>query len=234
MSDVRLPAEWEPQAGVQLTWPHPDSDWGSDYDMVEPCFVDIACAISRHERALIVAREAGHVGELLRLAGARIENVAVVEAPSNDSWARDHAPITVREDGQPVLLDFTFNGWGGKFPAELDNALSQRLKASGAFGETLLRRVNLVLEGGAIESDGVGTLLTTSQCLLTETRNPSLDRTGIEEQLGEHLGIARVLWLDNGHLEGDDTDGHVDTLARFCDAQTIAYVACDRREDPHF
>ncbi len=234
MADLRLPAEWEPQAGIQLTWPHADSDWGDALDVVEPCFVDIACAISRHEPVLVVAPDPDHVHELLRLSGANSAHVRIAQAPSNDAWARDHAPITVLEDGQPVLLDFVFNGWGRKFPAELDNALSRRLHAQGVFGGAPLRSIDFVLEGGAIDSDGAGTLLTTSQCLLTDTRNPAFDRPGIEEVLRAHLGVTRVLWLHSGCLEGDDTDSHIDTLARFCSADTIAYVGCDRREDPHY
>lgn len=234
MADLRLPAEWEPQGGVQLTWPHADSDWGDALDVVEPCFVDIACAISRHEPVLVVAPDPDHVHELLRLSGANSAHVRIAQAPSNDAWARDHAPITVLENGQPVLLDFVFNGWGRKFPAELDNALSRRLHAQGVFGGAPMRSIDFVLEGGAIDSDGAGTLLTTSQCLLTDTRNPAFDRPGIEEVLRAHLGVTRVLWLDSGSLEGDDTDSHIDTLARFCSADTIAYVGCDRREDPHY
>jgi agmatine deiminase len=234
MGDTRLPAEWESQAGVQLTWPHPDTDWGDDLDIVEPCFVDIACAISRHEKVLVVAHDQGHVRELLRLSGACDANVRITEAPSNDSWARDHAPITVLEDGQPLLLDFTFNGWGRKFSAELDNAISRRLHSGGVFGDTPMRSFDFVLEGGAIESDGAGTLLTTRQCLMTPTRNPAFDCPGIEAALRGYLGVKRVLWLTSGYLEGDDTDSHIDTLARFCSADTIAYVGCDRREDPHY
>jgi agmatine deiminase len=139
-----------------------------------------------------------------------------------------------QEGALPTLVDFTFNGWGGKFPAELDNQLTRRLHASGAFGDIDCRRINWVLEGGAIESDGQGTILTTRRCLLAETRNPGLTQEQIELLLRDRLGAQRVLWLEHGDLEGDDTDGHIDMLARFCDVNTIAYTACDDPSDSHY
>ena len=151
---------------------------------------------------------------------------------SNDIWARDHGPITVYRNGQPVLLDFRFNGWGGKFPHELDDRITVRLHALGAFAATPLEPVDLILEGGSIETDGAGTLLTT-RCLLNPNRN-GLDRAALERRLGETLGISRFLWLEHGHLLGDDTDSHTDTLARFCDARTIAYQGCADTADPHY
>ncbi len=156
------------------------------------------------------------------------------DLPTNDTWARDFGPITIEEDGRPVLLDFTFTGWGGKFAAEKDNAVSRKLHAAGAFGTTPLRTVDLVLEGGSIESDGQGTLLTTTECLLNPNRNPHLSREQIEEQLKSELGVSTILWLEHGYLAGDDTDAHIDTLARLCPDKTIVYVACDDPADEHF
>jgi agmatine/peptidylarginine deiminase len=231
----RLPAEWEPQSGVQLTWPHEDTDWAPRLAGVEPVFAAIGAAIARHETLLAVCRDAGHrdhVLERLRAAGADLDRVQLAISPSDDTWARDHGAITVIDDGLPVLVDFLFNGWGGKFPAERDNLLTRSLAAQGSFGAAALEHVDLVLEGGSIESDGQGSLLTTSQCLLTPTRNPGLSRAQIERRLGEHLGARRILWLEHGELEGDDTDGHIDTLARFCDPATIAYVECADPADP--
>ena len=146
----------------------------------------------------------------------------------NDSWARDHGPITVLHDGKPLLLNFTFNAWGNKFPAELDNQITAKLHAAGAFHTTPLKSIDMVFEGGSIESDGCGTLLTTSRCLLSATRNTQMSQSDIERRLCQLFGLSRVLWLDDGHLAGDDTDSHIDTLARFCNETTIAYVKIGR------
>jgi len=233
----RLPAEWEAQSGVQITWPHAGTDWGPRLDTVEPVFAAISAAITRHESLLVICQNADHRNHVLaQLArsGASLERVQVGIAPADDTWARDHGPITVFRDGQPLLLDFVFNGWGGKFPADHDNLLTQHLAAQGCFGSVPVDSVDLVLEGGSIESDGIGTVLTTSHCLLTPTRNPGLSRTAIERHLHRHLGAQRVLWLEHGQLEGDDTDGHIDTLARFCDPLTIAHVDCQDPADPQY
>jgi agmatine deiminase len=153
---------------------------------------------------------------------------------SNDTWARDFGPITICENGKPVLLDFTFTGWGGKFDAGLDNQITAKLHAAGAFGKTPLRTVDLILEGGSIESDGEGTLLTTAECLLNPNRNAHLDKQQVEVLLSKELGFENFHWLENGWLAGDDTDAHIDTLARLCPDSTILYVRCDDPGDEHF
>jgi agmatine deiminase len=231
-----LPAEWSAQSGVMLTWPHDRSDWAPYLPEVEPVYLNIAREVCKRERLLICARDelhADHIRVALRSAHVDAARVRIGIAPSNDSWVRDHGPITMLHDGKPVLLDFVFNGWGGKYAAELDNRITRRLHAEGAFGATPIVAMDLVLEGGGIESDGAGTLLTTSQCLLSRGRNPHLTRAQIEQRLKQFLGVQRVLWLEHGALEGDDTDSHIDTLARFCDANTIAYVHCDDPDDAH-
>ncbi len=233
----RLPAEWAPQSGVQLTWPRPDSDFGDDLAAVEPVFAAIASRISHHERLIITCADVAHrarVSGLIEQARGRLAMIAFPLAPANDVWTRDHGPITVLEDGAPVLLDFRFNGWGGKYPADRDDRLTRTLHVEGVYGPTPLRSIDFVLEGGSIDSDGQGTLLTTTRCLLTPTRNPGLSRKEVEARLRETLGVRRVLWLEHGWLAGDDTDSHVDMLARFCDARTIAYTACDDADDEHF
>ena len=160
--------------------------------------------------------------------------VITVPAPANDTWARDHGPITVDTADGPALLDFRFNAWGDKFPWEKDDALNRHLANAGIFGKHPLQPVDFVLEGGSIESDGAGTLLTTSECLLTPSRNPSMDRTAIEQLLEEVLGVDRILWLNHGYLAGDDTDSHIDTLARFCAPDHICYVTCPDVADEHY
>ena len=232
-----LPPEWAPQSGVMLTWPHAQSDWAPVLHAVEPVFTAITAAIARYELALIACHDESvraQVASQLHAAGVPDARVRLYVAPANDTWARDHGPITVLCRSEPTLLDFEFNGWGGKYPCELDNLITRRLHAQGAFGDAPLETVQLVLEGGSIEVDGQGTLLTTTRCLLSSTRNPGRTRAQIETLLAALLGITRFLWLDNGYLAGDDTDSHIDTLARLCDADTIAYVACDDPADEHY
>ena len=229
-----LPPEWAPQSAVMLTWPRADGDFSRHFDAVEDNFVRIAVAISRYETVHI---NYGRSPEALRTrligAGAHPDRLRIWQVESDDVWARDHGPITVRRDGRWVHLDFGFNGWGGKFEAARDDALTRTLAIRGAWNAPVETQ-DFVLEGGAIEVDGRGTLLTTERCLLAPTRNPQFDKAGIEAYLKPRLGVQRVLWLKHGDLLGDDTDGHIDTIARFCDAKTIAYQACADRQDPHY
>lgn len=230
----RLPAEWEPQDGVLLAWPHEDSDWRDNLEAVQAVFVAMTAAISRFEQVVIVAPEIAVVRQQLHDAGVDPHRIRLEQLPTNDTWARDFGPITVLEDGRPLLLDFGFNAWGLKFAADLDNRITDRLAKRGIFGQTPVRVPGLILEGGSIESNGAGTLLTTSACLLSPNRNPHLDRHGIEQALAELLGISHFLWLEHGFLTGDDTDAHIDTLARLCPDDTIVHVRCDDPEDAHF
>lgn len=231
---LRLPAEWAPQAAVLLTWPREDGDFAGDYPTVEQNFVAIAKAIARFQPVWINReREPEQLRQRLIVAGVPAGRLKIFAVPSDDVWARDHGPITVARDGGAVHLDFTFNGWGGKFQAERDNLVTRRLAALNAFPAPV-ETVDFVLEGGGIESDGEGTLLTTERCLLAATRNPQFGKAQIEQKLKDWFGLARVLWLRHGDLEGDDTDGHIDTLARFCDPATIAYQACGDPGDAHY
>ena len=227
----RLPAEWEPQCAVQLTFPHADTDWVDTLEEVLPCFIQIAETISRYQKVLIVCRDIPATRQLLR--NAVQEHLLFAECDSNDTWARDHGGITVVENGRPLILDFVFNGWGLKFPADKDNLITQNLRRKGIFNAPV-EHGGIVLEGGAIESDGQGTLLTTAECLLSPNRNPHLSQTLIEKHLKESFGLDRVLWLHHGFLAGDDTDSHIDTLARFCAPDTIAYVKCTNVSDEHY
>lgn len=232
-----LPPEWAPQSGVLLTWPHAHTDWAPDLAAVEPVFTDIARTITRFEPVLVACYDETQRQRLKRHlteAGVPPNRMRLHIAPSNDSWARDHGPVTVLCEGEPTLLDFQFNGWGGKYPAGLDNTLTRELFLAEAFGNAVLEHMDLVLEGGSIEADGSGTLLTTSDCLLSPTRNPDLSWEQLEEKLSALFGINHFLWLDHGHLLGDDTDSHIDTLARFCDVNTIAYVSCEDSSDDHY
>ena len=228
-----LPAEWALQSGVQLTWPHEDTDWAPMLDEVERCFMDIAREVARRERLLIVHPRPEEIKEKLTQAGVPMDNIRFQACDTNDTWARDHGAITMLDTDGPSLLDFTFNGWGLKFAADKDNRITRRLVEAGCLKGTYVNRLGFVLEGGSIESDGMGTLLTTSQCLLSPNRNGQMNRVEIEEYLRRTFHLQRVLWLDHGYLKGDDTDSHVDTLARFCDPETIAYVQCCDPDDEH-
>ncbi len=230
---IRLPAEWESQSGVMLTWPHEDSDWKDTLDDVVPVFANLAREISLREKVLIAAANPEEV--YLRLAtDTNRDNLLIAQVPSNDTWARDHGPITVLVGDEPVLLDFRFNAWGMKFASDLDNLIIRRLFHDRNVFAQKVKYANaqsIVLEGGSIESDGQGTLLVTSSCLLSENRNEWLSASEIEDHLCRLLGAQRILWLNNGSIDGDDTDGHIDTLARFCPDNTIAYVAPPEDED---
>ncbi|MDR3418647.1 MAG: agmatine deiminase family protein [Nevskia sp.] len=229
-----LPPEWAPQSCVMLTWPRCDGDFARHFEAVEHNFLAIAAAIARYENLHVnVTTDVPGLTARLISAGVPRERLRIYELPNDDVWARDHGPLTVIRGGRLVHLDFGFNGWGGKFPAERDNLLTRRLAAAGAW-DAPVETVDFVLEGGSIEVDGAGTLLTTERCLLAPTRNPGYDKAGVEAVLKERLGVSRVLWLRHGDLLGDDTDGHIDTIARYCDAGTIAYQACDDRADPHY
>ncbi|SEQ00292.1 agmatine deiminase [Solimonas aquatica] len=233
MSTV-LPAEWAPQRAVQLTWPRPEGDFARHFAAVERCFIAIAAAVTRFEHLIIACGpDKAALREKLLAGGVRDERLRLYSVPANDVWARDHGPITVFRDGKAVHLNFVFNGWGGKFNAWLDNEITRRLAEQQAW-QAPVEDLSFVLEGGAIESDGQGTLLTTERCLLAATRNPQFDKLQIEAQLMHWFGVRRVLWLRHGDLLGDDTDGHIDTIARFCDARTIAYQACEDVRDPHY
>ncbi|MCK9311106.1 MAG: agmatine deiminase family protein [Bacteroidales bacterium] len=233
MEHTLFPPEWFPQSAIQLTWPHEGTDWADMLDEVTPCFVDIAKEILKWENLIIVCAEADTVRT--QLGDIHEDRLFLYELPSNDTWARDHGGISVFVNGVPVLYDFTFNAWGMKYPSNLDNQLTFSLYGEQAFNQEVeyINQMPFVLEGGSVESDGEGTLLTTAECLLSVNRNDYLSEEEIETFLMENFGLKRVLWLRHGYLAGDDTDSHIDTLARFCDAQTIAYVAPGEEEDEH-
>lgn len=230
-----LAPEWYPQSGVQLTWPHAGTDWAPMLEEVTGCYIRMAYEIATREKLLIATPEAGSVRRLLeeKLPRRATSNIIYAECPTNDTWARDHAFLTVLDTGGIHLLDFRFNGWGGKFEATLDNAINRRLHEAGLLHGTYADCLDFVLEGGSIESDGAGTLLTTSHCLLNPNRNPQYGKEQIEQRLQELLGVTHILWLDHGYLAGDDTDSHIDTLARLCPDETIAYVQCTDETDEH-
>jgi agmatine deiminase len=236
MSLQRLPAEWEPQDAIMLTWPHKNTDWDWILDDVSELYEALATVIVDYAD-LVIAVAPDMVDEVRRrlaAMGAPLEYIHLYPVETNDTWARDHGPLSVATDTGFKLLDFTFNGWGNKHAHDLDNQISRRLFEQGAFPAASFESCDLVLEGGSIEVDGRGTLLTTAQCLLNPSRNPHLDQAEIEARLKAAFGVQKINWLHHGYLAGDDTDSHIDTLARLCPNRTIVHTACDDPEDEHY
>ncbi len=232
---LRFPAEWEGQSAVLIAWPHAETDWAQRLGEVEETYIALVAAITRFERAVIcVADEDLQTYAEARLRSARIDmdKVRFVAAEYDDTWLRDSGPITLRRaDGGFRLLDFRFTGWGGKFEASRDDQLVGVLHAAGLFRDSEVQSIDFALEGGAIDTDGAGTLLTTWQCL--HERHPQRSRESLSADLATWLAQDRVLWLDHGYLEGDDTDAHVDTLARFAGPDAIVFQSCDDPTDSH-
>lgn len=233
-SSRRWPAEWEAQDAVLLCWPHAKSDWAPILDAAESTFLQISQAIVRFQRLVVIADDVSRVRVFFHAHGLPLDRVLFFEGLSDDTWARDFGPITVLEDGEPILLDFQFNGWGGKFPSTRDNMLTTGLSRGDILGDIPVQKQDVVLEGGSIESDGAGMLLTTTQCLLNSNRNSQCSKEDLELYLSRTLGIQQFVWLKNGFLAGDDTDAHIDTLVRLCPDRTIVYVACNDPSDEHF
>ena len=229
MNDMRLPAEWEPQQLVVLAFPRRTGDWGPALADASRAMIAAANAIHKVCPVLLIVSDEEHFANYAeQYAGD------VIEFATNDCWTRDYGPITtVYEQRALVLNDFVFNGWGDKFDARNDNGAPQRLWRA-EFPESGYRAADVVLEGGSIESDGAGTILTTTKCLFAPNRNDWQDKAEAEAVFADYFGAQRTLWLDHGELVGDDTDAHVDTLARFLDAETIAYVQCTDEADEHY
>jgi agmatine deiminase len=231
---LRLPAEWEPQDAVLLAWPHADSDWEGYLDQVEAVYLELVRQITRFEMAILVVPHSDEMRRILADHNLPMQQIILAQLDTNDTWTRDFGPLCIMNGGQPRLLDFGFNGWGLKFACNHDNRVTRQLQQLGLFGATPLETFGLILEGGSLESDGRGTLLTTSQCLLEANRNPQLNKHDLEDRLFRLFGAKRCLWLDNGFLVGDDTDAHIDTLVRFAPDDTLLYVRCDQPDDEHY
>lgn len=226
---VRLPAEWEEHDCVLMAWPHADSDWAYMLDEARECVAAIVRAISERECVLLVG-PASLCLDSIRACGFNPERVRFADIPTNDTWARDFGPITVEAAGTLHAIDFKFNAWGMKFAADKDNLITARLALAGIIKAEHVNRLGFVLEGGSIESDGRGTLLTTAECLLSPNRNGEMSENEIRAYLASTLGFSHQLWLHHGALAGDDTDSHIDTLARLAPHDTIIYIGS---VDPH-
>lgn len=234
-SRLRLPAEWEPQDAILVAWPHADTDWADRLDSVESTYISLVAGIARFQPAIVLVGDesAGQrARELLESNSVDLARVRFLQVPYDDTWLRDSGPITLKSESGFILNDFRFTGWGGKFEASLDDQIINELIKRQLFVAAAHRHIEWALEGGAIESDGAGTILTTWKCL--NLRHPEQTRDQINTVLLDTLAAQRVLWLDHGYLEGDDTDAHIDTLARLAPNDAIVFQACDDPDDGHF
>jgi agmatine/peptidylarginine deiminase len=230
---VRLPAEWEQQQAVMLAWPHAKTDWAYMLNEVEDCYEQIARAITKHAKLLIVAPDTSSIQA--RLSDCDREKLYFLDIDTNDTWTRDYGPLTAETPGgKPLILDFRFNGWGMKFAANFDNQATRTLLGRKVFSAPYECCKHLVLEGGSVESDGCGTILTTTCCLTAPNRNEPMSRSEVEAEVLSRFGARKMLWLDHGSLAGDDTDGHIDTLCRLAPGNAILYTGCADRNDEHY
>ncbi len=221
---IRLPAEWEEQDSILMVFPHKGTDWANDMQSAQSVFLRMASSISAFQKLILICDDVEETKNLF----CYHDRISFVKLETNDTWIRDFGPISVYHDSRRKFIDFQFNGWGNKYEASLDNKVSKSL-----FDKCHFILSDFVLEGGSIESDGKSSLMSTKKCLLNPNRNPHLSQAEIEEKLCTMLGIKRFLWLEHGELEGDDTDAHIDTLARFIDESTIAYVTCEKEDSHH-
>ncbi|SFV51058.1 Agmatine deiminase [hydrothermal vent metagenome] len=227
LEEKKLIAEFEKQSFTQIIFPHPKTDWAEYLQEAEETFVNIINAIREFQPCLVIAYDK----ESVKKHFDDFTNLEFIEYETDDTWARDCSALTIEKNGEKELLDFTFNGWGGKFLAQKDNLMNRTIAKHYAYP---LRSLDFVLEGGAIESNGDGILLTTAQCMHNPNRNPQYNAEQITQKVKSFFGAKEILYLNHGYLAGDDTDSHIDTLARFIAKDTIMYVQCSNKEDEHY
>ena len=223
----RLIAEFEEQSFVQIIFPHSNTDWKPYLYEAQITFRNIIQAIASFEPCLVICHDIQEAQKFL----PTHPNIIYVRYTTDDTWARDCSALSVCEGEEVVLYDFTFSGWGDKFASSQDNLLTQHLSP---LYNTSVKKQEFVLEGGAIESNGRGLLLSTTACIYNPNRNAHLTKEARTRKLQQFFGAQEVLYLHHGHLEGDDTDSHIDTLARFIDTQTICYVQCTNTQEQHY
>lgn len=223
----RFIAEFEKQSFTQIIFPHAKSDWIEYLDEAQETFINIINAIIKYQCCLVVCDDVIDVKKKFE----SNKNLFFVEYETNDTWARDCSALCIENGSKIELLDFTFTGWGGKFEASKDNAMSKNI--AHCYSKNL-KTIDLILEGGGVESNGADTILTTSECMLNKNRNSSLTKEQITKIIQDEFGMSKILYLNHGYLAGDDTDSHIDTLARFVDERTIMYVKCEDQNDEHY
>ena len=233
---IRFPNEGELSSAILLAWPHEDTDWQPWLDKIERCYRDFVAQLSQHAKVIVLCRDTHHqqhIQKILNASNADFNSIHFIPTTYNDTWIRDYGPITVLNNEHVQLLNFKFNAWGDKYKASDDDAVNTFLQQQNCFSVEL-KTLDIILEGGSIDTDGQGTLITTSHCLISDSRNPLMQKQEWEKFFTQQFGIQKVLWLDHGGLIGDDTDSHVDMLARFCDDETIAYTSCEDTSDVHY
>ncbi len=231
----RLPAEWEPHVATWLSWPHNLNSWPGKFEPVPPIWAQLTQLLCEGEEVHIAAGQ-GAVYEQAHQMVSDLPNVTIHPFPTNDAWMRDHGPMFLAGKGLPsAVVDWGYNAWGGKYPPfDQDNQMPQRI--ADHFGYKRFNP-NMILEGGSIEPNGAGTLLVTSQCLLNPNRNPLLTKGQIEQKLLDFACVENILWLgepDDGSIPGDDTDAHIDQLARFVSETTVLAAYTEDQNDPAF
>lgn len=224
----RLFAEWEQQSSLIFALPHQNTDWKPYLKEIQESYKEFIKTVSKFQTCVVICNDKKEAKKLLE----GIQNVTLFEIPTNDTWIRDFGAIDVQNGKNIQSYDFVFNAWGGKFDSSLDNMVNKSLHEK-CFYESLHEEM-FILEGGSIDCNGNGVMLTTSKCLLEENRNCTLNKDEIDKKLKELFGLKDIVWLQNGFLKGDDTDSHVDTLARFINKNTIAYTTCDDEKDEHY
>lgn len=231
---MRYPAEWECDGPILLALPHSDTDWNYMLDEALAQYTVLVDALVAHgEEVWLLVNDREYAINVLE--GIDLSHVNIIEVPTNDTWTRDYGPITVIRHDRVRALDFGFNGWGLKFAADKDNLVNLALDRLRILPVGLYRNHReFILEGGSVDSDGNGTLLTTSKCLLSPNRNGGRTKKEIGDKLSAYLGVDHILWLDYGALAGDDTDSHIDTLCRMAPDNIILYTGCRDMDDPHF
>ncbi len=235
----KLPAEWVKQQQILLTWPHQRTDWGTQLTAIDAVYKELAKHISLYEQVTIICYDEEHklhVQNILRREPlVNLNAIQCVCIPTNDVFIRDYGPLTVFADSvQKYYLDFLFNAWGEKYDFTYDKKVTENLYQQNILTNGKLLAINFVLEGGSIEIDDRGNLLTTTRCLLHQARNAGYKQEDIDQFLKNYLGVKNVLWLHHGELIGDDTDSHIDNLARFTPANAILYTTCTNPQDPHY
>ena len=224
----RLIGEFERQAFTQIIFPHAKTDWNAYLDVAQKTFVNIINSIRKYQKCLIVAYDIAEVKAYFE----DEDNLEFVQYITDDTWARDCSALSLKQDNETVLLNFTFNGWGNKFSACKDNLMTKNIAQK--YSTCKLENIDFVLEGGAVESNGTGTILTTSACMLNKNRNPQFNTVQITKKLKDIFNAQHILYLNHGYLAGDDTDSHIDTLARFINKDTIMYLTCNDKNDEHY
>lgn len=234
MNKRRFLAEWEKVSAILMAFPEEDTDWHYILEEArEQYHRIIKCMTDNGQRVILLCHDAGICSEYFKDCNGEL--IRFAEVSFNDTWTRDYGPLTIEENGEYLVLDFGFNGWGLKFAADKDNLVNRNLTNDGFYPKEIFRNeTNFILEGGSVETDGKGTILTTSRCLCSPNRNGGLTKEEAAERLKEELGGSHILFLDHGELEGDDTDSHIDTLARLAPGNTILFTGCRDMEDPHF